>query len=129
LEDYYKPVLAVKPQISKTSLENALKTFQIDKEIFKVTLGRFQARENIGQASSGRGWTYTTTSTRIPTKYQTLNIWMHFRLKLPLLDEIHDPPEIHIIRVQPNQGIHDVVFVDMDPTSTTVQIGIRGNKS
>jgi hypothetical protein len=131
-QDYYEPVLAKKPHLRRQPLDEIYKIFQIDENIFKAAFGRFQAQQEMGSAATGRGWIYTATSVKIPKNFQTLDIWLLFRLKLPLLDELHDPSETRIIHAEPKrstkEGVRDVVFVDLNSKSSQIQVGIKGKR-
>ncbi|KAF8513985.1 hypothetical protein BU17DRAFT_68544 [Hysterangium stoloniferum] len=51
------------------------------------------------------------------------------RITLPILDNIHDQIEKRILRAvlptESNPGVFDVVFIDTNPESTAMQIGIQ----
>jgi hypothetical protein len=131
----YQPRLAQTPFMSAQGLMNMMKFFSIHPKQFEQALLRYEAKRLLGSQASGRGWEQQQIA--LPVYYKIIDIWTLFRITLPVLDSIHDPIETAIIRALPERkandttkampGIFDVVFADMNPTSSAEQVGIEGN--
>jgi len=123
----FEPKLAIKPRFSRVQINKAILEFQIHHNDFMDALKRYEATLDFGGRATGRGWAREITE--LPSVWNYLDIWTLFRIKLPVLDELHDLAEQRILRALPMKGskpsVLDVVFIDMQPEKE-IQVGIEG---
>ena len=124
----YTPQLAVKPRFARYTLGTILKKFKIKDEQFTEAVKRYEIKRKLLGRASGRGWTYVVE--KMPSIYNVINVWTLFRIKLPVLDDLHDPVETRILQADPGDAkkkpVCDVVFIDMEPEKDDIQVGIKG---
>lgn len=97
----YDAIVSKTPHLNKTDIGRLSEIFLISTSSFYNAVRRYEARLEYGSGAWGSGWAYMTDE--VPDCYRNFDVWTLFKIQLPLLDELHEFPEIRIIRAQPTQ--------------------------
>ncbi|KIJ28464.1 hypothetical protein M422DRAFT_270239 [Sphaerobolus stellatus SS14] len=123
----YTPQLAIKPRFTRYVLGMILKKFKIKKVQFIEAVKCYEIKHKLLGRASGRGWTYVVEN--MLSIYNVIDVRTLFCIKLPVLDDLHDPVETQILRADPGDSQKkpacDVVFINMEPDKDDIQVGSK----